>query len=81
MPLQAPRRPSFTVCSHARSAALVRTRQWRTVMLGFSDLDVGITVGEFLMGCFFVAVVWRLFVGSTDRGADALRRDGGRRLY
>ena len=50
-------------------------------MLGFSDLDIGITMGEFLMGCFFVAVVWRLFVGSTDRGADALRRDGGRRLY
>ena len=73
--------PPSPFCSHARSAALVRTRQWRTVMLGFSDLDVGITVGEFLMGCFFVAVVWRLFVGSTDRGADALRRDGGRRLY
>ena len=50
-------------------------------MLGFSDLDVGITVGEFLMGCFFIAVVWRLIVGNRDRGADALRRDGGRRLY
>ena len=46
--------PPSPFCSHARSAALVRTRQWRTVMLGFSDLDVGITVGEFLMGCFLL---------------------------
>jgi len=46
-----------------------------------SDLDVGITVGELLMGCFFVAVVWRLLVGDRDRGVDALRRDGGRNLY
>jgi hypothetical protein len=50
-------------------------------MLGFSDLDVGITVGEFLMGCFLIAVVWCLFVGNRNRGADALRRDSGRRLY
>ena len=33
------------------------------------------------MGCFFVAVVWRLLVGDRDRGVDALRRDGGRNLY
>jgi hypothetical protein len=50
-------------------------------MLGFSDLDVGITVGELLIGCFFVAVVWRLIVGDRNRETDALRRDGGRRLY
>jgi hypothetical protein len=57
-----------------------RARQVENGMLGFSDLDVGITVGEFLVGCFFIAVVWRLIVGNRDRGADALRRDGGR-LY
>ena len=37
-------------------------------MLSLSDLDVGITMGEFLMGCFFVAVVWRLVVGGRDKG-------------
>ena len=82
MPLHAPRRASFTVLFPRQiSRTGADERQWRTVMLSLSDLDVGITMGEFLMGCFFVAVVWRLFVGSGDRGADALRRDGGRRLY
>jgi hypothetical protein len=50
-------------------------------MPSLGELDLGITMGEFLMGIFFVAVVWRLFVGSRDKGADALRRDSARRLY
>lgn len=66
---------------HDGSAGVARARQRRTVMLSLTDLDFGITMGEFLMGCFFVAVVWRLVVGGRDGGADALRRDGGRRLY
>lgn len=50
-------------------------------MPSLSDLDVGITMGEFLIGYFFAAIVWRLLVGDRDRGADALRRDGDRKLY
>ena len=44
-------------------------------------LDAAITMFEFLIGCFLLAVIWRLYVGDRDRGADALRRDGWRRLY
>jgi hypothetical protein len=45
------------------------------------DLDAAITIFELLIGCFLLAVIWRLYIGDRDRGADALRRDGGRRLY
>ena len=81
MPLHALRRPSFTVLLARQISRAGAGEKWRVVMPSFSDLDVGITMGEFLMGCFFLAVVWRLVVGGRDRGADALRRDGGRRLY
>jgi hypothetical protein len=43
-------------------------------MIGFDDIDAAILMGVFLVGCFFVAVVWRMSAGASDRDAQQQRR-------
>jgi len=37
------------------------------MMMGFVSNDAAIIMGIFLIGCFLVAVVWRLSAGASDR--------------
>jgi len=65
MPLHAPRRPSFILFASHRISRPGAKR--RTMMMGFVSNDAAIIMGIFLIGCFLVAVVWRLSAGASDR--------------
>ena len=43
-------------------------------MMGLDDIDAAIIMGIFLIGCFLVAVVWRLSAGASDRDTQHQRR-------